>query len=334
MSPSNPIDKQSTQHLPMRMLAESKTQNLKKFIKWHWLVKALSICAELANFGIFLEAIARWLPSFRAIVNTTILGSMMDVLDPLIYVFRSLIRVVRLVGRNIFNVMFEEEAHGTHPYQNLADVTVLILFCLAIATFTGLLVPPPFALTAAWALALSGLSINWYFDYIYPTERAFAKYQLSVTKKDDESTQLQAQEEFEHRRHSMFLFGLVLVGLFFLLVCGSAVIIAPPAVDDALDILSKMGSVFLGIIGCGRLLHWFSSIVDFKAAKHVQNMVTANVFTPSANGVATFPKLLSPVALVSTSPAEALEGGADKKPHAFDLYSPELAESSGAPTYT
>lgn len=226
---------------------------------WQKLVNFLAMMSEAANIGIVIEMISKWLP-----VLHTVAGGIFPIIsalaDVLIYGFKELIQFVRFIGREFFNVQFEEEKFGRHKWQRIGNFLCLSLFMLAILAFLGVLVSSPFGLTLAWSLALGGLSVVGYFDYYNQTRLAERKWQENCKTYGPESIQSKnAHQQFIAQQNSYRLFMALLVGLACLLICGSAAVFAPPALVPVLFIISKIASGYLGIIAVSRFTNWLWS---------------------------------------------------------------------------
>jgi hypothetical protein len=229
--------------------------------KWQKFIDYLAISAELSNAGIFLEVVGRWLPPVARFVAVTPLAYLFLIGDPLIYFFRSLIRLSRLLGKNVFNVEFQEEKNGPpHKLQTLIDVLSLACFSAAVLLFCGVLVPPPVGITLAWTMGLCGLGFVSFTDYIWPEKLAHKKYQALL---QDEAATPEMKEEahkeyLQCKKASRMYLGLI-ANLAVLLICGSAVAFAPPLLGLCLYALSNTASLILGAIACGRFYNWYKS---------------------------------------------------------------------------
>jgi len=133
---------------------------------WVRLANGFNTAAELSNFGIAVEIISKILGSYFVIISIPNLLWVAAVSDLLIYFFRGLGRLTRLIGRQ-FNAPFEEEELGAHPRQNMADISIMALFSLTIISFVlAMSICPPMVF-AAWAFGLSGVSIIYVVDYCH-----------------------------------------------------------------------------------------------------------------------------------------------------------------------
>src|SRR5688572_2963093 len=149
------------ENLPKNTLAADQKKS-----RWQKAVDYFGIASEASNIGIVIEIVGKWIPALAS-VGAGVLSSIAFFSDPLIYFFKSLIRVTRLVG-GYLGVEFEEEKHGKHRFQAIADVASLAFFSVAIPFFLGVVITSPVGLTVAWALALTGLCVVGYFDYYHP----------------------------------------------------------------------------------------------------------------------------------------------------------------------
>ncbi|MDR3476753.1 MAG: hypothetical protein P4M14_01815 [Gammaproteobacteria bacterium] len=244
----------------------------KKNHYWQKTVDGLNVAAEVSNFGIFFQVVSAWLPFIQA-MGAGVIGMMAAFTDPMIYFFRSLIRVTRVVGREFFGITLDDEENGAHKHQTAADIASMILFSIAIPLFFGLIIASPVGITVAWGLAISGLGVAGYFDYAYPARMAKEKYE---NLKNDENANPQdvanALKDFEIKQTAKrFFFSLIFsVGL--LVICTSAAVFAPPMIVPALFILSKVASALLGLIAVGRFVNSRrSKEAEMKAAAEADN---------------------------------------------------------------
>ena len=226
---------------------------------WSRMITGFSIFAEVANIGIVLEIVARWLPTFAVLASSGPIAYLMLIADPLIYCFRASIRLARLIGRHVFHIAFEEEKHATKKelkQQTIGDIASLVFFSLAITFFLGV-VAPPVGITLAWVMGLMGLGVVGYFDYFLPEKRAKIHFQSVKNEKKHTPEEFAfLQKQYVKKRNAMRLYMALLFGLALLLICGSAAAFAPPLLVPILLVTSKVASIFLGAIACGRFLNW------------------------------------------------------------------------------
>lgn len=228
----------------------------KKRSLWQRFVNWCNIAAEACNIGIAIEILAK-IPYFLFIVSSGAAVLLARITEPAIYFFRALGRVGRVIGREFFDIEFEEEKHGTHQYQTFGDLAVVLLFSLAIAAFVHSVVAAAAFLFAAWTLALTGLSIIYYFDYVHPEQQAKEKYDRALESPEHTPEQVhELKDEYESKKNSKRLYFALLIGLSFLLLCGSAAAIAPAFAVGALLNLSSVASIYLSVIAVGRFLNW------------------------------------------------------------------------------
>lgn len=64
-----------------------------------------------------------------------------------------------------------------------------------------------------------------------------------------------ALQEFEKKKYSKRLFLALLIGIAFLVLCGSAAAFAPPAIIPVFLIFAKIASVYLGVVNVGRAIN-------------------------------------------------------------------------------
>ncbi len=226
---------------------------------WNKVIRISEGLSEASNIGIVIQIFSKWIHGLF-----TLFGGFFPVLvfiaDPAIYFFKSLIRILRVVGREAFGVKFEEEKYGTHKWQTAGDVVSLILFSFTIVFFLGAIVSGPVGITVAWALAMCGLSVVAKFDYIYREQQAKANWE--ALKKDPLATAVlikQAKNDYLFARNSKRFFIALIVCLTLLLVCGSAAVFAPPALAIILFVISKFASASLVGIAFARFGNWLWS---------------------------------------------------------------------------
>ncbi|OGO92673.1 MAG: hypothetical protein A3F10_00505 [Coxiella sp. RIFCSPHIGHO2_12_FULL_42_15] len=222
---------------------------------WDQTEGALGFFSEASNVGIIIQMAGRWIPPLLTAFSG-LFSTIAAISDPLIYFFKALIRALRIIGRHCFNVKFEAEKNGTHPWQTYGDIFSLVMFSLSIPLFLG--IAGPVGVTLAWIFGLSGLSVVGYFDYSHQERLAKQKY-LSVQKDSMVSSEEKhvIRCEYIAKRNSSYLFKGLLLGLFLLLICGSATAFAPPVIVPILIVISKMASVYLGGIAVARFTNWW-----------------------------------------------------------------------------
>ncbi|MDR3478439.1 MAG: hypothetical protein P4M14_10455 [Gammaproteobacteria bacterium] len=235
----------------------------KKNYYWQKSIQAFNLLAELSNVGIFYKVVASWLPFIQAL--GPVLGTIAGIADPMIYFFRSLIRVTRVVGREYFDITFDEEEKGRHKWQTRADLASLALFSLAIPLFFGLIIASPVGITVAWALAISGLGVSAYFDYAYPAKCAKNHYLDTLANGGSQQEIDDAYDEYQTKKTSKRFFFALVFSISLLVLCTSAAVFAPPAIVPILFLLSKTASACLALIAVGRFRNAHLKKIDLKA---------------------------------------------------------------------
>jgi hypothetical protein len=235
-----------------KKIAKINEPTQKKSI-WDRAVHIFSILSEAANIGIVIEIIAKWWPALLTL-GQGFLSLIPFYSDPIIYFFKSLIRLTKLVGRTLFGITFADEKNGGHPWQTLGDILSLSFFSLSVPMFLGAVVSGPVGITIGWSLALCGLCVVGFFDYRYQAKVAQMKYKQADEKESD-----LLFKEYRSKRNSYILYMGLLLGLGCLLICGSAALFAPPALAPILVIISKAASCYLGLIAAGRFYNWVVS---------------------------------------------------------------------------
>lgn len=77
--------------------------------RWQSVADFFDDSAYAANIGILIHALGAWIPLLALLSATGPLATLVLIADPLIYTFRALVRLTRLIGRNFSKVQFEEE---------------------------------------------------------------------------------------------------------------------------------------------------------------------------------------------------------------------------------
>jgi hypothetical protein len=228
---------------------------------WDWLIERFLNLSEASNIGILFSIIGDWWEPILT-VGSGIFARFIYYMDPLIYIFKSLVRITRVVGREAFGIQFEDEL-GTHKHQTKADLASLMLYGIAIGLF---LAAPPVGVTIAWCLAIAGLSITGHFDYAYQEKLAKQKYEAA---RDNNRVPLPevmaAHKDYVLKRNSKRLFYGMLLGISLLLICGSAVAFAPPTIVPILFVVAKAASVYLAGIALSRVINYVRSRMNKKS---------------------------------------------------------------------
>lgn len=256
-----------------------KMIKFKKWAKkspWDTTLLIFGFLSEAANIGIVIEIVAKWWPALLTLGHG-LFSYIVFYSDPIIYFFKALYRVTRITGRKYFNISFEEEKNGVHPWQTAGDILSLSLYVLAIPFFFGAVISGPIGITVGWSIAFCGLSVVAFFDYRYQTITAKQQYELAeanfmlIAPSSEITPELTAQntanekkksilyEEYKNKRNSYYSYLGLLFGLACLLICGSAALCVPAATASVLHIISKTASVYLAGIALVRFKNWLSS---------------------------------------------------------------------------
>jgi len=242
-------------------LEEIEAKRLKA-ANWNNLISAWTNLGEGSNIGIVLQIVTQLIPAVLKVISAGTVTLIGEVLDMLIYVFKDLRESTRLFAR-ARGITIEEEALGTHPKQNKADLASLVLFGLAVPFFVAgiAIASAAFCTTIGWCLALAGLSVKAHYEYRHQATTAKAHYHR-VDELHKEFPVLVTQEmvktakkDYKAKKTSYQLLCCVITGLCFLFIIGSAAAFAPPMVIPALIACKYLASVFLGGINVGRLLN-------------------------------------------------------------------------------
>ena len=244
------------------LVADPNAKGAKKKKKnhyWQRAVDTFSILAEASNIGIAVKVVASWIPAISAVGSA--FGALAAIADPLIYCFRALIRITRVIGRECFDITLDEEENGKrHRWQTAGDLASLALFAIAIPLFFGLMITSPVGVTIAWVLAISGIGVSSYFDYHHPAKVAKQQYEFTLEKFNNHLATREevdtAHHEYIKLRTSKRLFFTLIVNISFLVICSSMIPFAPPMIVPALIILTKVTSGCLALIAVSRLYNF------------------------------------------------------------------------------
>lgn len=249
------------------------------------------ILAEISNVGIIIEVIAHWSPIFAAMIAFGPVAYLTLIADPLIYFFRALIRLTRIIGTTFFNMQFIDSIHLTPKerlQQTIGDVLSLVFFILSICFFAGLMASP-IGITIAWTMGLCGLMVVGYTDHHLPqkaAERHLKALKLSISPSKTDINEANAYNK--GLRSAKHLYIALLLGLTLLLICGSAAAFAPIAVIPILLTISKIASIYLGIIAVSRFGCWVYN--KSKKPKHSPENIPENTPTPEFTEYVPIPK--------------------------------------------
>jgi hypothetical protein len=250
---------------------------------WQKLVDGFDVAADLSNIGIVIHLISTWVPRLAFLASSSVIAFTALIADPLIYFFRSLTRLTRLIGRHYFGIAFREEEINLHAYQSVGDIFSLTFFSSAAVIFAlvaaGIAASPVFS-TIGWVLGLSGLSIVVYFDYYYAQKKAEENLNLLCDHKGIKRKDVRAAEdEYNYRKYAARLMISLVAMLSLALICGSAIAFAPLAVVPALTIIAKITSAVLVPITAGRLINFFSRkpyTSPLASLDHSKNLANSN----------------------------------------------------------
>lgn len=250
---------------------------------WHKATHTFAVLSEACNSGIVIDIINMFYHSIM-IVAAGMFGFLAHYADAGIYVFKSLIRATKAIGRYFFDIKFEEDVEQYH-LQTILDLISMLFFIATIVLFTA--VSSPIASTIGWILALIGLSIVGYSDYYLPKTETkknlddALSYLLELTQKainqDSTITNESLDEGFQSleiqyklyqiKNNSFRLYMMLVVGLSTLLICNSATNFATGLTLVGLGIMAKIASVYLGCLAMVR----FHNYLQNKSLPKVEN---------------------------------------------------------------
>ncbi len=229
----------------------------------HWWNKSallLLISSELSNIGIVFKVLSPWLKFLQAFGSA--IPWMVFIADPLIYVFKALYRVLRITAR-MLNIKLSDEERP-HPWQTAIDMVVIAMFAVAVLCFLGIVVAAAKGIFVGWILGLSGMVMVGYVDYYHPYRQACKNYQqISMNLSLLSADLAVAKTAVQQSRRTWYLFAALLVGLTVLLLCSSAILIAPPAIIPILMIAYKVASAYLIGLAVCRFFNFLSTKINF-----------------------------------------------------------------------
>ena len=259
---------------------------------WHNLTGFFSISSEVCNIGIVIGIVNLFFPEIMTIAYG-VFGFLAHYMDAAIYLFKSLIRATKALGRHVFKIKFEEDVDKHTNTQTALDLLALALFITTIILLTA--VSNPIAATVAWVIAWVGLGIVGYSDYYLPKKKLqqnLSKIKLALvslvetllnSSKSPESPEDQAKSDaeikngnseipnidklwneltlslstYETTNKSFILYRFLMVGIGALLICSSATVFTTGTTCLVLGIIAKVASAYLAIIAICRLTNWF-----------------------------------------------------------------------------
>jgi|GEM_PF-5645690 len=230
---------------------QEKSTSSNHITRWQKLVDFFSAAAEASNVGIVLQTAGQWVPAIAGIFAINPLSYLILIPERLIYFFRALAALTKVVGRTFFNIRFREEKIKSHPLQTVGDLLCVACFALAVAFFVGALVAPPLNITLAWLMGLAGMGCSSYFNYRWPEKQAKLRYEDLGT---DESYQ-----EYKKLSAARHWYMCALAGVSVLLLCGSAVAMVSPTAATVLTLISNTASLFLIGVAALRFRHWVTA---------------------------------------------------------------------------
>lgn len=231
----------------------------KKKKRWQRAVSTFNALADASNIGIVISMISKAWPAIMT-VGGGILGSISWMTDGLIYTFRSLSEATRIIGKKFFgmnqenNCPFEEEKNGVHPIQTPLQLLSTGLYAVAVALMFGAIIASPVGIALGWGLALTGLSIATYLNYVRPANLAKEKYtQLKEDPNANPNEVKAAEDDYHEKQKAKLVFVGILLGVAALMLCGTIAVFAPPALVPALLIISKLASAYLVVLNSYRV---------------------------------------------------------------------------------
>lgn len=236
---------------------------LKQNIWWNRLPEIFAGCSEVSNLGIVINIVGKWAPAILT-VGGGFLGGIAHFADVLIYVFKALIRITKLIGRLAFQIQFDNEDLHQQKQKILCDLLSLASFSLAILAFAAVIASGPVGITLGWCFGLLGLAVVGHADYFLPKKQLEQEleelYQAQIQNPENiDVNQLFAKAAtVKHSQNSFRLYVGLMIGLSCLLICGSAAMFAPAALASVLVIISKLASIYLAAIAVFRFCNWIN----------------------------------------------------------------------------
>ncbi len=233
--------------------------------KWHTIVCILTVLAVICNLGIFVHIAIPFLPFIfhgAILAKASLFLQWFTYLsDPLIYIFKTLNRMTRYIGRRN-GVEFIEEKFGVHEWQNKADLFTTFLFLIAIAAFFTPAAIFPLQAFVGWVVGIIGVSINLYFDEIHPAKKAKIKYYES-----DLSQANEIQERWKQHHYEALFYGCIIVSLILFLPCSSFANAYPlPRIaDTVLNAIAFIGSGSIVLLNLLRFTNSVSCYISHKS---------------------------------------------------------------------
>jgi hypothetical protein len=135
--------------------------------QWRSSITIFSALSEFCNAGIVIHIIDMFYHSIMLVAAGTF-AFFAHYADVGIYIFKSLSRLTKLLGRSLLGIEFEEDIKKHSLLHCLLDFLALLFFITTIVLLFA--VSSPIAGTLAWISALIGLSIVGYTDY-YITQK-------------------------------------------------------------------------------------------------------------------------------------------------------------------
>lgn len=246
---------------------------------WHTATHRFSIFSEACNSGIVIHIIDMFHHSIMLVAYGAF-AFFAHYADAAIYIFKSLIRATKALGRHCFDIEFEEDVKKHAHIQTTLDLIAMLFFISTIVLLTA--VSTSIAPTIAWISALIGLTIVGYSDY-YLTQKdskenldSSLQELLELTKQFIHQTELAElvdsvnldekfkaieinYQSYQIKNKSYKLYVMLVAGLSALLICSSATIFATGIALVIMDVLAKVASAYLACLAIFRFHNYLQS---------------------------------------------------------------------------
>lgn len=191
----------------LRNRKETLVLQQKKSATHDAILDATYVGSELANIGIVIQEVVGGVLLNQQWIEIGIQVSRYS--NPLIYAFKVMQRLLKLIGRNYFGLEFAEDEIGINPNQNFWDGISAVLF-LVVSVLLAINIP---VLTGvAWLIAPVGLLVVWKSEYGYQNQCAIQRQQNMKESEGlfDEQSQAEADRVAVHKKFSSWaLFGVI-----------------------------------------------------------------------------------------------------------------------------
>lgn len=248
---------------PIKSFKANQTGKQKKNYWWQWWVDTFNACAEVANTGIGIKIVENWFP-----VLHSLLGGADAIIeanaDPLIYFFRFLTRVVRVIGREYFHIVLdEEEKDRAHPHLTRGDIiSGAFLMCSVPFFFLS-----PMLVLVGWGIAMAGMWTMFHYDYVYPAQKAFIDYRNARNEGHSHAEVETAYHDYKTLEVSRNFYFVTLLSVMLLAITHAAIPVAPLIIVPVLTFISTLAGSMAALALVTRLYNQFQHNQYYKGLK-------------------------------------------------------------------